>query len=487
MSIKFRLTALYTLVLVTMLTLFGSAVYYFSEATLLDDIDVALLTIAGQLRGQTEAVALGDVTVLTLPEEELDVFQTATNFFVILDANGAIKARSENLADYNYSKLLDPAGATDEERFSTVAHDDRTLRVLTEPLVVDVDGERRTVGHLQVARLLDNQAAVMQQLSLILIFTGIAAVSLSLFLGALVINRLLQPLDNITEAALQISGANDLSRRLPDPGRRDEIGNLTMVLNRNLERLEQLFHVRQRFLADVSHELRTPLTTIRGNVDLMRRIGEADPEILDVVQEELERMTRLVGDLMLLARADTGGLPIQQQLVQLDTLFLDVYRQVRSIDQKVHISLEEVDQVGVLGDSDRLKQLILNLVDNAIKYTPTGGRVMMGLSKSDGRAQLVVQDTGIGIPPEDLPHIYDRFYRVDKARTRAQGGSGLGLSIAKWIVEAHQGKIEVESVVGEGTTFRVYLPVLQRVGNVNGREGTVTSSISKQLSVISKQ
>ena len=464
-----------------MLTLFGTAVFFFSQATLLDDIDLALLEIAVQLRGQTEAVALGDVTVLTLPEEELDVFQTAINFFVILDANGAIKARSENLADYNYSKLLDPAGAAVEERFATVTQDDRTLRVLTEPLVVDVEGERRTVGHLQVARLLDNQVAVMEQLRLILIFTGIAAVSLSLFLGALVINRLLQPLDNITQAALQISSDNDLSRRLPDPGRRDEIGNLTMVLNRNLERLEQLFHIRQRFLADVSHELRTPLTTIRGNVDLMRRIGEADPEILDIVQEELERMTRLVGDLMLLARADTGGLPIQQQSVELDTLFLDVYRQVRSLDQTVHVSLEEVDQVVVLGDPDRLKQLILNLVENAIKYTPSGGRVMMGLSKEDGRSKLVVQDTGIGIPAEDLPRIYDRFYRVDKARTRAQGGSGLGLSIAKWIVEAHRGKIEVESVVGEGTTFRVYLPILERSGKVlSSRENGASVRIVKE-------
>jgi signal transduction histidine kinase len=272
-----------------------------------------------------------------------------------------------------------------------------------------------------------------------------------------------------------------LSRRLPDTGRRDEIGNLTMVLNRNLERLEQLFHVRQRFLADVSHELRTPLTTIRGNVDLIRRIGEADPEILDVVQEELERMTRLVGDLMLLARADTGGLPIQQKMVELDTLFLDVYRQVRSLDQTVHISLEELDQVGVLGDPDRLKQLILNLVDNAIKYTPPGGRVMMSLSKENGRSELVVQDTGIGIPTEDLPYIYDRFYRVDKARTRAQGGSGLGLSIAKWIVDAHQGQIEVESVVGEGTTFRVYLPVLKHVSNGQPMRSPVNKSPIQQL------
>jgi signal transduction histidine kinase len=469
-----------------MLTMFGVAVYVFSQATLLNDIDLALKEIAMQLREQTEAVALGDVAVLSLPEEELDVFQTATNFFVILDGRGNIKARSENLADYNYNQLLDPNGASEDEVYNTVPHDERTLRVLTEPLYVDLEGERRLIGHLQVARLLDNQVAVMDHLELILVFTGIAAVCLSLFLGALVINRLLQPLDNITEAALQITKADDLSLRLPDTGRRDEIGNLTMVLNRTLERLERLFHARQRFLADVSHELRTPLTTIRGNVDLMRRIGEADPEILDVVSDELDRMTRLVGDLMLLARADTGGLPIQRQPVELDTIFLDVYRQVRSIEHDVQISLEEVDQVGVLGDSDRLKQLILNLVDNAIKYTPAGGKVMMSLSKEDGRAQLIVKDTGIGIPAVDLPHIFDRFYRVDKARTRAQGGSGLGLSIAKWIVEAHGGRIEVESKVGAGTTFRVYLPVLKRPTRIHsvGDEESVAIKPTRSLEAL---
>jgi signal transduction histidine kinase len=159
---------------------------------------------------------------------------------------------------------------------------------------------------------------------------------------------------------------------------------------------------------------------------------------------------------------------------------------VRSIEHDVQISLEEVDQVGVLGDSDRLKQLILNLVDNAIKYTPAGGKVMMSLSKEDGRAQLVVEDTGIGIPAVDLPHIFDRFYRVDKARTRAQGGSGLGLSIAKWIVEAHGGRIEVESKVGAGTTFRVYLPVLKRPTRIHsvGDEESVAIKPTRSLEAL---
>jgi signal transduction histidine kinase len=458
LSIKFRLIVLYTLILVFVFVLFGSAVFLISRATLLDEVDRGLTETAVQLRERTEAFVMGNVAVLSLPAEELDVFQTATNFFVILNNRGEILAKSQNLGNYN--AVLDPSEHDERAHFGTVEHNNRSLRVLTEPLYVEGDDGRRLVGYQQVARLLDIEP-VLEQLQFILLLTGVAAVGLSLFLGAILTHQLLKPLDDITAVALKITRTDDLSRRLPDSGRRDEIGRLTMVLNQTLERLERLFHARQRFLADVSHELRTPLTTIRGNVDLMRRMGEADPETMDVIQDELKRMTRLVDDLLLLARADTGGLPIQQKPVELDNVFLDVYRQVSSIDQGVRVELKEVDQVCVLGDQDRLKQLILNLVDNAMKYTPSGGKVSLSLAKSNGDARIVVADTGIGIPAEDLPRIFDRFYRVDKARSRNMGGSGLGLSIAYWIARAHGGDIQVSSVVGEGTEFRITLPTIR--------------------------
>ena len=423
----------------------------------MDDVDFTLTETAQQLREQTKAFVLGSVAVLSVPEEELDVFQTATNFFVILDANGELLTYSDNLEDY--AIVLDPDGMNTGENFGTVDHSGRKLRVLTEPLYIQQGDEPPTlIGYLQVARLVDNQGAVLDQLRVILILAGLAAVSLSLIMGALMTHHLLKPLDDIAAVAMRITRTDDLSRRLPDTGRRDEIGRLTMVLNQTLERLERLFHARQRFLADVSHELRTPLTTIRGNVDLMRRMGVLDYETLDVVQDELQRMTRLVDDLLLLARADTGGLPIQREPVELDNVFLDVYRQVRSIEQPVTLTLLEVDQVRVIGDADRLKQLILNLVDNAIKYTLPGGDVSLGLSKSNGMAEIVIRDTGVGIPEEDLPYIFDRFYRVDKARSRKLGGSGLGLSIARWIAEAHGGDIRVESERGMGSSFTVTLP-----------------------------
>jgi len=457
LSIKFRLIALYTLILVFVFVLFGSAVYLITKATLQDEIDRGLAQTAAQLRSETEAFVMGNTAVLSLPAEELDVFQSATNFFVILDTQGEIIAKSQNLGDYDV--VLDPEGTHGDQYYSTAQHNNRSLRVLTEPLhVVSPDGPS-LVAYLQVARLIETQV-VLERLQLILMLAGLAAVGLSLFLGALLTHQLLKPLDDITAVALQITRADDLSRRLPDSGRRDEIGRLTMVLNQTLERLEQLFHARQRFLADVSHELRTPLTTIRGNVDLMRRMGEADPEALDVVQDELQRMTRLVDDLLLLARADTGSLPIQRKPVELDTVFLDIYRQVRSLDQPVEIVLREVDQAYVLGDEDRLRQLILNLIDNAIKYTPPGGTVGLSLSKSNGTAEIEVSDTGVGISFEDLPRVLDRFYRVDKARSRNLAGSGLGLSIARWIAQAHGGDIRVESKEGEGSKFTISLPIL---------------------------
>ncbi|MGB3713419.1 MAG: ATP-binding protein [Candidatus Promineifilaceae bacterium] len=478
MSIKLRLTLLYTLILILVLVLFGWSVYLISRAALVDDVDRGLANIALKLREETKAFVLGDVAVLELPEEELDVFQSATNFFVILNTRGEILARSQNLADYEI--LLDPGGMKAEDYYRTVYHEGRPLRVLTEPLSVERDGVRTLVGHLQVARLMENES-VLAQLRLILLLTGLAAVSLSLFLGAWLTHRLLKPLDDIAAVAIQITRADDLSRRLPDTGRRDEIGSLTMVLNQTLERLERLFHARQRFLADASHELRTPLTTIRGNMGLMRRMGTAEPEILDDVQDELERMTRLVDDLLLLARADTGGLPLSRQPVELDDIFLEVYRQVQNIESPVQLTIKEVDQVYVLGDSDRLKQLFLNLVDNAIKYTPAGGEVLMSLSKKDGNALVEIRDNGVGIPAEDLPRVFDRFYRVDKARTRNPGGSGLGLSIARWIAVAHGGNIHVESSVGEGSTFIVSLPILADRERFSGHSEIVRPAKGKAL------
>jgi signal transduction histidine kinase len=240
------------------------------------------------------------------------------------------------------------------------------------------------------------------------------------------------------------------------------VGQLVLAFNETLERLQALFETQRRFQADVSHELRTPLTAIRGNVDLIRRMGEADAESLDAITSEVDRMTRMVRDLLAISQAESGKLPIASQAVELDTLMLEVYNQARLLIQgEIALSIGDEDQARIRGDRDRIKQVMLNLVTNAIDHTPPDGTIELGVKCTDEWAVFSVRDTGAGIPSEHLPHLFERFYRGDKSRKRkAGGGAGLGLSIAYWITRAHGGRIEVKSEVGVGTTFDVWLPRL---------------------------
>ncbi|MFL7838295.1 MAG: sensor histidine kinase [Candidatus Promineifilaceae bacterium] len=442
MSIQNRLLIIYTIIFSVAFVVFAVIVYELPRARILAQIDRDLEALA------TEVVRPG-----SLPEV-LETFETASTLVVVADENGEIVARSRNLTMFN--DLLDPNADPFTESFGVVQHGDTQLRVYTVPLP-DPE-EQGTHYYLQVARLLDTYEH-LNRVSLTALLIGFAAATASLFVAVLLTPGLFKPLEDIASVARQITRADDLSRRVPYANRPDEIGDLARAFNQTLERLERLFRTQQRLLADVSHELRTPLTTIRGNLDLIERMGEADPESISAIQLEIERMTRLVGDLLLLARADSGGLPLDRKPVEVDNLLFDIYRQVALLNSPVDVKLVEVDQVTVLGDADRLRQLFLNLLENAIKYTPEGGSVELSLSKQNDWTQFEVSDTGIGIPPENLSHIFDRFYRVDKARARAHGGSGLGLSIAKWIATAHGGTIRVTSQLGEGTTFTVTLPI----------------------------
>ncbi len=439
--------------------LFAAIVYLLPRSRINAEVDTDLHTLAAELRS-AEVFTEPDGTVRLGIAADLDNLETAASFFMVVDTEGGISLRSQNMGtlppDFG---LLDENGLQGEETLNYVIQGDSTMRVLSSPLY---DDNEKLIGYLQVGRLVDSIESFNRFL-VIALFVGFAGASASLFLAVLLTPSSFKPLEDMAAVTRQITNADDLSRRVPNTERTDEIGVLARSFNQLLERLERLFQTQQRLLADVSHELRTPLTAIRGNVDLMRRMGDADPESLEIIQEEIERMTRLVGDLLLLARADAGGLPLEKKKVELDNLLFEVYRQVRLLEKSVEVKVTEVDQVCMMGDVDRLKQLLLNLISNAIKYTPDGGMVDVSLSKKNGWAYLKISDTGMGIPAEDLPYIFDRFYRVDKARARAQsgqGGAGLGLAIAKWIAQAHGGNIDVTSKVGEGTTFTIILPIL---------------------------
>jgi signal transduction histidine kinase len=225
-----------------------------------------------------------------------------------------------------------------------------------------------------------------------------------------------------------------------------------------MERLEKAFETQKRFIADASHELRTPLTAIRGNADLMRIAPPEERDVcLTAIRREAERMSRLVTDLLLLAEADVEQQPVDKRPVDLDQLVTEVYRSALAVaGGRVSVELEPADAVRIPGDPDRLKQLILNLMDNAIKFTPDGGAVNLSLIAEADGARIEVVDSGIGIAPEEQEAIFERFYRVEQSRARK--GSGLGLAICAWIVHAHGGTIDVRSASGKGSTFTVRLP-----------------------------
>ncbi len=454
MSLKIRLTFVQMSILGGILMLSNIVVYASSSVILISQVDRTLERNAADVINVTRASTEGGVETIAELSLGFNVFMQ------VWARDGSLKGASANLRGFSQS-LDRVALQTSEPVFRDVILDGIHLRVLTVPLIV----EGRPFGVLQVANNMAIVDGARQDLLTALIVVSIFAMGFAGVLDWISIQNTLNPLEGVTAAALQITETNDLSRRIPLLGPpNDEVGNLVQAFNLNLSQLEQLIESQRRFLADVGHELRTPLTVIKGNVDLMRRIGEMDEESLVSIEDEVERLTRLVGDLLLLAQAEAGKLPLEQNTVELDTVLLEVYRQAKVLAKdQIALKIEEIDQVLICGDRDRLKQVLLNLISNGIKYTPPGGQVAISLSKAEGKAYLSVADNGPGIPEEDLPHIFERFYRAEKSRLRSRDGKGfgLGLSIAYWIIHNHQGDIEVTSRQGEGTTFKVILPLEQ--------------------------
>jgi signal transduction histidine kinase len=448
------------------------------------EINQSIGDVSEQVLNASRAISTEEgLTVVGIPP--LNVFRTSSVYTQVWNTNGDLVDYSDNLAQMH--KALDPeALASNTRTFRDVTIDDVPIRVLTVP----IEANDQIIGHLQVAASLEPLGEARENLLVIMLAGGVVALALSALSGYWLADRTLRPLEIITQTAEQITQADDLGRRIPYRGSGDELSRLVNTFNATLARLERLFHAQQRLVADVSHELRTPLTSIRGNVDLLRRMGGDDEESLQAIESEIGRMSRLVGDILLLAKADAGRLSLVEEPVELDTLLLEVYGQAKVLDAdgaKVSISLD--DRATVMGDPDRLKQLLLNLVSNAVKYTTAGDTIELKLRRVNGKldnlsttvdwAEISVTDSGPGIPAEDLPHIFDRFYRVDRARARTQGGAGLGLSIARWIAQAHQGDLSVQSMEGRGATFIVRLPLPV------GGETQVQSEVVERAGILS--
>jgi two-component system, OmpR family, sensor kinase len=461
MPLRVRLAAWNAIVIIGVMLLLGGFTYALEERSLSDEIDESLRNQARNLAGvyQVRASLPPRARERVIPQPS--VFSAPSFHIQLVDPEGQVVERSSGLGNRRLpinSSTLERAGNGDEV-FETVTVDGQNVRLFTVAVIANDE----FVGYLEVARSLELLDDALEFLARTLLVAGASLLAIALAVAWILSGVSLRPIGRVTQAAQEVARSGRLDERLEPVKTRDEVARLADTFNHMLERLETAFSAQRRFVADASHELRTPLTTILGNLQLIKRTGAVqEPEMaeaLDDVISEAERMSRLVHGLLALARADAGQ-GLEKQTVSLDAIVHAVHREAQAMDHGRIVQLGSVDPLEVLGNADALKQLLWILVDNGMKYTPPEGSVVLSLEAQGDQGILIVTDTGTGIAPEDLPHVFDRFYR--SSTSRASGGTGLGLAIAHWVADEHGAEIAVSSAPGVGTTFRIRFPATVR-------------------------
>lgn len=452
MSFRLRLTVLYTGLLATAFVLFGLLLYSILRWTFIQEVDE-------QIKSAGQSVAVTFLREGQLPLRDL-----------INSSVSAVMVRTvEDYIDkWNVSgglfRLPDEARQGHEVFSNEVDPNKVPYRLYTLPVMY----EGKPLYYVQVAYRLEVLEGASQALQSPLV----KGTLLFLVLGGLAVwwtsGRAIAPIVSVASAAETIGESADLSLRVPYQGPEDEVGRLVGTFNDMLDQLQGTYSrlaasidAQQRFVADASHELRTPLTIIRGNVDYLQRARTLDPEALSDIASEAERMSLMVDELLTMARADAGQ-SFELEPLTLGPVVQEACRKAQALPHEVEFRTdlpEALDRITVMGHAEWLSRLILILVDNAFKYTPSGSVAVRAGRQGDG-VVIQVQDTGMGISKEDLPHVFERFYRADRARVR--GGTGLGLAIANWAAGAHGGKLTVESELGKGSTFSLWLPIARK-------------------------
>ncbi|HEY8492133.1 MAG TPA: HAMP domain-containing sensor histidine kinase [Dehalococcoidia bacterium] len=461
LSLRWRLSLWYAVVFGLTLLILLTVVQQVTRAVLVSDLDARLRKSAQD----TAALLLKDsgysnpeVVNSVLQANSIGGLADSPLITIIRSPDHTILSTSAgglDLGDFRISEEGRDRVAAGEDVYETIRLEDgRRVRLYSYPVI----DQGKVVAIVQTSESLQHVESALDRFQRIFILGSLIAAAVAGPVGYLLAHRGLNPLERVVRTARQIE-ASDLKRRLAMQGAPAEVQRLADTFDSMLARLEEAFEQQKRFVADVSHELRTPLTALRGNIDVLLLDPGLPPELreqLSRMSAECGRLIRLSSNLLYLAQADLGR-PLDVRPVDLDVLCLEVLHQARDLNRKVRIRMQHEDQVTVMGDADRLKQLVLNLVENAVKYTPPGGTVSLGLYREEGWARIVVRDTGPGIPEEDLPHIFERFYRAN-GRRRA-GGAGLGLAIAQWAARTHGGEITVQSTLHKGSTFTVRLPI----------------------------
>ena len=467
-SIRSKLTAWYVLLLGVILVLFSILLFFFLSKRLYESVDNSLTVSASIVARSTQ------INNSRIPFPSLDLFFDQfmgfgrNKSYKIYDGSGNIGSLSKNfdgsqfpLTQRAYSAAL--KGGTSYETF--LLSDDHPIRVISMPVLKGA----KLANLVQVGTSLKVVVDTLKNLQIILLTVVPAVLLLTALIGRFIARRALKPVAKITQTAKDIGSGANLSQRIPVSEVKDEIGQLALTFNSMMDRLESSFTQMRQFSSDASHELRTPLTVLKGQSELAlgkQRKPEEYQEVISSNLEEVQYMSKVLEDLFLLSKSDENQIALDFESVDLKSLIEEVCKHAEIIasEKNIKIVIAYLEPVQVYGDPVRLRQMIWNVVVNGIKYTQHDGEVKISVQDKGDGVLIIIQDNGIGISEEDLPLVFNRFYRVDKARSRQEGGTGLGLSICKFIVGAHKGSINLKSKLGEGTKFKITLPK-SRVSN----------------------
>ncbi|MGQ9509995.1 MAG: sensor histidine kinase [Thermodesulfobacteriota bacterium] len=478
-SIRFKLTLWYVFILAILLIAFSTFLYITLSQSLHRDVDNKLRALAELIASESSSPLskFGFGNIDQALEAYMDL-KPIGKFIQVLDESGKIGPRSENMKNIQLPIPLQTLKKASRGivTFETHRLGNIPLRIITYPVM-----ENHNITRIiQIASSLEDVEEALNKLFLILLITVPSALLFASLGGQFLAHKALTPVDQITQTARRITSRN-LNQRIQPLKVKDEISRLVDTFNEMISRLDQSFNQIKQFTADASHELKTPLTILKGEVEVALRKERTSSEYIQILEsnlEEINRMSKIVDDLLWLSKADIGEIQLRKEKINLTTLIQELVEQMSLLAKSKRIQIQTInhlESLQIYGDPLRMRELFLNLIDNGIKYTEEGGQIRIYLQKetflstpdtfyfNEERgaefAKVIISDTGIGIAKEDQEKIFSRFYRVDKARSREQGGSGLGLSICKWIVEAHQGNIKVESELGKGSSFIVRLPL----------------------------
>jgi signal transduction histidine kinase len=462
LPIRTRLALIYTGLLVAALAIFGAGTFLVLSEQLQSSFDSSLMANAHHAAGAF-AQDIGTDGQLHPTARLLDQFAATGGRVEILDSAGKLVLDSAPPGTQTLSiPAVDITPGTHPQDVHAAIAAGESYRLVVEPIAAQGQGVAGYVVWAASTRDVDN---LLRTVALVLVLGGLLLTALAFGGGWLVARRALAPIADVTDTARAISLSGDFGARVEGAGSGgDEVSELAVAFNEMLVALEENHQALQRFLGDASHELRTPLTTLRASLDLVARPAlpaEEREALIADARAETERMARLVSDLLSLARAESGA-RLEVAPVELDAVLLEAVRQAGPAAPHVRMDVGSIEPVIVQGDRDRLKELLLIVLDNAGRYTPAGGTVSASVRLEGNTVRVEVSDTGVGIPENERPRVFERLYRGSAARSLRPSGTGLGLAIARWIVEAHAGSIAVSPGQPSGTVVTIRLPASTR-------------------------